>query len=106
MIRNCADHSANERTFLAWVRTSVAVVGFGLTVARLSDRAPPLRSEALVLCAGALVVALAFMRMRSLRRRIDAAEALDDAALPAESLPLLLLAAFFALLGSFAIHVS
>ena len=30
MIVNYADHSANERTFLAWVRTAVAIVGFRL----------------------------------------------------------------------------
>jgi putative membrane protein len=32
MIRNFSDHSANERTFLAWVRTSIAVMGFGFLV--------------------------------------------------------------------------
>jgi putative membrane protein len=29
MIRNFSDHSANERTFLAWVRTAIAVMAFG-----------------------------------------------------------------------------
>lgn len=29
------DHLANERTFLAWVRTGVAMMGFGFVVARL-----------------------------------------------------------------------
>jgi putative membrane protein len=33
-IKNYSDHAANERTFLAWVRTSVAVVGFGFLVER------------------------------------------------------------------------
>jgi putative membrane protein len=32
MIRNFADHSANERTFLAWIRTSIAVMAFGFLV--------------------------------------------------------------------------
>ena len=32
MIRNFADHSANERTFLAWVRTAIAVMAFGFIV--------------------------------------------------------------------------
>ena len=32
MIRNLGDHSANERTFLAWVRTSVAIIAFGFLV--------------------------------------------------------------------------
>ena len=29
MIRNFSDHSATERTFLAWVRTAIAVMAFG-----------------------------------------------------------------------------
>jgi putative membrane protein len=34
MIQNFADHSANERTFLAWVRTAIAVMAFGFLVER------------------------------------------------------------------------
>ena len=34
MIRNLSDHSANERTFLAWVRTSIAIMAFGFLVER------------------------------------------------------------------------
>jgi hypothetical protein len=30
------DHLANERTFLAWVRTSVAVVVFGFAIGRFA----------------------------------------------------------------------
>ena len=33
-IRNYTDHAANERTFLAWVRTSIAIVAFGFLVER------------------------------------------------------------------------
>jgi putative membrane protein len=32
MIRNFSDHAANERTFLAWVRTAVAIMAFGFLV--------------------------------------------------------------------------
>ncbi len=32
MIRNFSDHAANERTFLAWVRTAIAVMAFGFIV--------------------------------------------------------------------------
>ncbi len=32
MIENFTDHAANERTFLAWVRTSIAVMAFGFLV--------------------------------------------------------------------------
>jgi putative membrane protein len=30
------DHLANERTFLAWVRTGVAIVVFGFAIGRFS----------------------------------------------------------------------
>ena len=29
-----ADHLSNERTFLAWIRTSISVIVFGFVVAR------------------------------------------------------------------------
>lgn len=32
---NPRDHLANERTFLAWVRTSIALLGFGVLIAKL-----------------------------------------------------------------------
>ncbi|MGZ3823278.1 MAG: YidH family protein [Mucilaginibacter sp.] len=33
---NPSDHLANERTFLAWIRTSVAIMGFGFVVVKFS----------------------------------------------------------------------
>lgn len=32
--KKVSDHLANERTFLAWIRTGVAIMGFGFVVAR------------------------------------------------------------------------
>ncbi|MGH7094460.1 MAG: YidH family protein, partial [Stellaceae bacterium] len=32
MIERYGDHAANERTFLAWVRTAVAIMAFGFLV--------------------------------------------------------------------------
>jgi putative membrane protein len=32
MIEGYSDHAANERTFLAWVRTGVAVIAFGFVI--------------------------------------------------------------------------
>ncbi len=32
MIRGYSDHAANERTFLAWVRTGIAVTAFGFVI--------------------------------------------------------------------------
>jgi putative membrane protein len=34
MINRYSDHSANERTFLAWVRTAIAVMAFGFVIER------------------------------------------------------------------------
>ena len=34
MIRSYTDHAANERTFLAWLRTGVAVIAFGFLMER------------------------------------------------------------------------
>jgi putative membrane protein len=34
MIKNFSDHAANERTFLAWVRTAIAVMAFGFLIER------------------------------------------------------------------------
>jgi putative membrane protein len=34
MIKRYSDHSANERTFLAWVRTAIAVMAFGFVIER------------------------------------------------------------------------
>ena len=36
MIANYANHAANERTFLAWTRTGLAVAAFGLFLAKLN----------------------------------------------------------------------
>src|ERR1700749_3172941 len=36
MIPNYSDHAANERTFLAWVRTGIAVIAFGFVVEKFN----------------------------------------------------------------------
>ena len=33
-LKNFSDHAANERTFLAWVRTGIAIMAFGFLVER------------------------------------------------------------------------
>jgi putative membrane protein len=40
------EHQANERTFLAWLRTSLALIGFGLAIARFSFLVEELRGGA------------------------------------------------------------
>ena len=34
------DHLSNERTYLAWIRTAIALMGFGVVIVRLRDGAP------------------------------------------------------------------
>jgi putative membrane protein len=59
MIANYTNHAANERTFLAWIRTGLAVAAFGFFLAKLNvfldavagGRLPRLSSEG----AGAIV---------------------------------------------------
>jgi inner membrane protein YidH len=36
MIRSYTDHAANERTFLAWVRTGIAVIAFGFVIEKFN----------------------------------------------------------------------
>jgi putative membrane protein len=36
MIPGYSDHSANERTFLAWVRTGIAVIAFGFVIEKFN----------------------------------------------------------------------
>ena len=54
MIRSYTDHSANERTFLAGLRTGIAVIAFGFLIERFdlfvyamiaADRDHPMRAE-------------------------------------------------------------
>ena len=53
MIKRYSDHAANERTFLAWVRTAIAVMAFGFVIERFdlfleaiaSQRQPALNSS-------------------------------------------------------------
>jgi putative membrane protein len=51
MIRRYSDHAANERTFLAWVRTAIAVMAFGFVIERFDlflRYAAPLAAQQLI----------------------------------------------------------
>jgi putative membrane protein len=92
MIRNFSDHAANERTFLAWVRTAIAVMAFGFLVERfdlfLETVAPSLSGRMLspvgqrfgnfaglsLIVVGTAMVALAMMRFIRNARDIDSNE--------------------------------
>lgn len=82
------DHLSNERTFLAWVRTSIAIVGLGFVMARFSlwlRQLPVVVDPALrvpkagaslpaglaLILFGALIAALSYKRYRTVERAID-----------------------------------
>ena len=69
------DHLANERTFLAWVRTAVTFIGLGFAVDQLL--APAIGGEllglGLILVGGALMVP-ALIGFRRTSRAIDRGE--------------------------------
>ncbi|GAB3015271.1 DUF202 domain-containing protein [Niabella terrae] len=86
--RQLADHLANERTFLAWIRTAIGIMAFGFVVVKFSlfvkqlslilgspVAAPsPGYSSAigvLLVGAGTLTTLLAFLRYRGVTRQIN-----------------------------------
>ena len=87
-VRNRRVHMANERTFLAWVRTSISVMAFGFVVERFSlfvrqmaaylgkaTQPHPSYSALLgliLVVIGALMGLLALFRYRSVSKQIDA----------------------------------
>lgn len=87
MIKNFPDHAANERTFLAWVRTAIAVMAFGFLIERfdlilrLTARAVgqdvPVHYHAsnitglLFIIMGILIIVAATARYRKNGREID-----------------------------------
>jgi putative membrane protein len=36
VIRSFSDHAANERTFLAWIRTAIAIIAFGFVMEKFN----------------------------------------------------------------------
>src|SRR5262249_3962959 len=85
MIRGYSDHAANERTFLAWVRTAIAVMAFGFLVEKfdlfLEVAAPSLPGQrfgniaglALIIL-GTAMVAIAAVRFLVTAKNIDSEE--------------------------------
>lgn len=68
------DHLANERTFLSWIRTALAFIGFGLILAELVD-VRGVRAEILGL---ALIVLGAIGAIASTARFLRVSRQLDD----------------------------
>jgi len=114
MIKNFGDHSSNERTFLAWVRTAIAVMAFGFIVEKfdlfLQLAAPSLAGRTLslpgqrfghiaglaLILVGTAMVAIAAVRFLVTAKSIDS----DDLRPGAGSQIDVALAALLVLLGS------
>jgi putative membrane protein len=95
VISNFSDHGSNERTFLAGVRTSISIVGFGLSTARLGSDPAPLWSEISMLLSGGSVVIIAYLRMRHIHGLIRVEELLGDDKVPTDAFLIFLIAALF-----------
>jgi len=80
------DHLANERTFLAWVRTGAAIVVFGFAIGRFSIamrqltalQGHPLRTAGVsvwmgsgAIAAGVMLVVAGLVRYRKTRAQLD-----------------------------------
>ena len=92
MIQHYTDHAANERTFLAWVRTAIAIIAFGFLVEKfdlfLEITSQSLTGHAissgsrlvgrisgfLLILLGSGVVILATVRFRRTAKAIDDSE--------------------------------
>jgi len=114
MIRNFSDHAANERTFLAWVRTAIAVMAFGFLVEKfdlfLELSAPALIGRTLsasgqtfgniaglaLIILGTVMIAIAAIRFLATAKSIDRTEVLPGTGSRLD----LTLAALLVLLGS------
>lgn len=67
------DHLANERTWLAWLRTAVAVMALGLAIAGFANRASvtSLLAGGLLVGVGAAGVAFGTIRYRQVNAEIE-----------------------------------
>jgi putative membrane protein len=89
MIERYSDHAANERTFLAWVRTAIAIMAFGFVIAkfdlflRIAGAGSGLRlrignqfvgdlAGLLLILLGGAVMVIAAARFRKTAKAIDA----------------------------------
>lgn len=96
MIQRYSDHAANERTFLAWVRTAIAITAFGFLVEKfdlflaiagksLGGQAPSMIGQVvgnvaglLLILLGGAVMVMAAIRFRRTAMDIDRPENVPD----------------------------
>ncbi|OGW34523.1 MAG: hypothetical protein A2010_08950 [Nitrospirae bacterium GWD2_57_9] len=101
-IRDRRVHMANERTFLAWIRTSIAIMAFGFVVEKFSlfvkqmgyylgkESVPPAPGYSsligvLLVLLGVVMGVLAYVRYKSVEKQIE-----DDSYQPSRILSILL----------------
>jgi putative membrane protein len=101
-VRNRRVHMANERTFLAWIRTSISIMAFGFVVEKFSlfvknmafylgkEAAPPPPGSSsligiILVGLGVVMGVLAFVRYKAVERQIE-----DDTYQPSAILSVLL----------------
>jgi len=101
-VRNRRVHMANERTFLAWIRTSISIMAFGFVVEKFSlfvkqfafylgkEASPPPSGYTsvfgiILVGLGAVMGILAFFRYKTVERQID-----EDTYAPSRVLSVLL----------------
>lgn len=85
---NAADHLANERTYLAWIRTSIGIMGFGFLVVKFAlftreisaaldvkmSSSPTGYSHTIgtsLVALGALIIVYAFFRYMETKKQLD-----------------------------------
>lgn len=75
------EHLANERTYLAWIRSAISLIGFGVVIVRLRVLRPPLSPQLpgngwklglAFSVVGLLTVLLSTQHYLAVRRDIDA----------------------------------
>lgn len=106
MIAHFVEHSANERTFLAWVRTALGFVGLGLGIARFGLVHPPLWVEVGLILSGLLTILFAFVRMQRFKTRIERADLVEGKIEEDDWLLVLLMIALLAMLSMFVLYLS
>jgi len=117
-LRNRRVHMANERTFLAWIRTGISIMAFGFVVEKFSlfvkqmayylgkETTPPPQGYSsligiLLVGLGVVMGVLAFIRYKTVEQQID-----DDTYQPSVILSVLLAISILAIGAFLALYLA